>query len=79
MHVFDCSLCAGSDLKPENVLVTASNVIKLSDFGLIKQVDCASVSHHSGVGTINWAAPEVAPALLNPHHQQVHLAIHMAY
>ena len=51
----------GRDLKPENVLLGANGVVKLSDFGL--GYLCTS-SLHDGVlqttcGTPNYVAPEV--------------------
>eukprot|EP01137_Pigoraptor_chileana_P011456 Opistho-2@62373 len=49
------------DLKPTNVLVSAADVCKVSDFGLSKIINfnATSVTNRGGPGTIVYTAPEV--------------------
>lgn len=49
-----------SDLKPENVLIFSDGYVKLSDFGLSKQlVNEESVKCSNRSGTVFYFAPEV--------------------
>lgn len=50
------------DIKPENILIDRDNVIKLTDFGLAKNLEEAGLSgitkSQTGVGTLFYMAPE---------------------
>ena len=46
------------DVKPENVLVTSSGVVKVADFGLTRAVDEHTASS-AVLGTVGYAAPEL--------------------
>lgn len=48
------------DLKPENVLLGADGHIKLTDFGLAKEISCGSTS--TFCGTEDYLAPEIVSA-----------------
>jgi serine/threonine protein kinase len=47
------------DLKPDNVLVNDDGHIKLTDFGLSKEVDEDTQTSRSPVGSHAYLAPEV--------------------
>jgi serine/threonine-protein kinase len=48
------------DVKPENILVTRSGVVKVADFGLARALAAARVSHAPGTvtGTVQYLSPE---------------------
>lgn len=48
------------DIKPENILISSSGKMKLSDFGLSKQISTRDTCSMSGLkGTLLWMAPEL--------------------
>ncbi|KAI9561450.1 hypothetical protein GHT06_012407 [Daphnia sinensis] len=48
------------DIKPENILISKSGQMKLSDFGLSKQISTRDTCSMSGIkGTLLWMAPEL--------------------
>ncbi|XP_034466386.1 striated muscle preferentially expressed protein kinase isoform X2 [Hippoglossus hippoglossus] len=48
------------DLKPDNILVTSLNAIKIVDFGSAQTFNPLSLKHRdSGVGTLDYMAPEM--------------------
>jgi len=48
------------DIKPVNVLISANNIIKISDMGLSKKLESHQMSYESLTpGTCGWQAPEV--------------------
>jgi len=47
------------DIKPENILISMAGKMKLSDFGLSKQISTRGTCSVSGIkGTLLWMAPE---------------------
>eukprot|EP00475_Leptophrys_vorax_P030122 TRINITY_DN4488_c0_g1_i4.p1 TRINITY_DN4488_c0_g1~~TRINITY_DN4488_c0_g1_i4.p1 ORF type:complete len:233 (-),score=70.87 TRINITY_DN4488_c0_g1_i4:58-756(-) len=65
------------DLKPDNVLVSADGVAKLSDFGFSYNVNSTSVSHLQMAGTVGYQAPErslskKARAAIDPRMKDVY-------
>ena len=51
------------DLKPDNILISASGHLKLADFGLSKMYVDESYSSNSFVGTHAYLAPEIVAKL----------------
>ncbi|CAF1006246.1 unnamed protein product [Rotaria sordida] len=61
-----CALCyihskliIHRDLKPENILLMQNGCIKLSDFGLSKQLSCRTETTRTFCGTAEYIAPEI--------------------
>ena len=46
------------DLKPENILVTADGEPKVIDFGIAKDLDSSGTRTGTGMGTVEYMAPE---------------------
>ena len=45
------------DIKPDNVLINTSGEIKLSDFGISREVNSAIATANSYVGTLKYMSP----------------------
>ena len=65
------------DVKPENILIDRDNMIKLTDFGLAKNLEEAGLSgitkSQTGVGTLFYMAPEqIADARFADHRADVY-------
>ena len=46
------------DIKPDNILVNSQGFVKLTDFGITKQLDETSALVSTFVGTMNYMSPE---------------------
>lgn len=46
------------DIKPDNILVNTQGFVKLTDFGITKQLDETSALVSTFVGTMNYMSPE---------------------
>ena len=47
------------DIKPDNILISMNGQLKLSDFGLSKQISTRDTCSMSGMkGTLLWMAPD---------------------
>ncbi|CAE7277067.1 MKK6, partial [Symbiodinium sp. KB8] len=46
------------DIKPSNLLINHTGAVKVSDFGLMKEVDSTDAMASTFVGTMNYMSPE---------------------
>ncbi|GAA1472700.1 PASTA domain-containing protein [Corynebacterium felinum] len=46
------------DLKPDNILISATHQVKLSDFGLVRAASASTVASNQIVGTVSYLSPE---------------------
>jgi len=46
------------DIKPDNILVNSKGFVKLTDFGITKQIDAEDGLAGTFVGTMNYMSPE---------------------
>jgi len=46
------------DIKPENVVVSADNRLKILDFGIAKDLESGKTKTGTGMGTVDYMAPE---------------------
>lgn len=52
------------DIKPDNILITEDNIVKVADFGIAKVVDSATVSNLNRViGSVHYFSPEQAKGM----------------
>jgi internalin A len=58
LELLDKSGSVHRDVKPENIFISKQGRYKLGDFGIARQIDCAT-SGMSKRGTLNYMAPEV--------------------
>jgi serine/threonine protein kinase len=48
------------DIKPSNILIGTDGIVKLTDFGLARQIDISAITEHGNIiGTPAYMAPEV--------------------
>ncbi|MBC8060287.1 MAG: Stk1 family PASTA domain-containing Ser/Thr kinase [Clostridiaceae bacterium] len=53
------------DIKPDNILITEDNLVKVTDFGIAKMVDSQSITNDSMViGSVHYFSPEQAKGSL---------------
>lgn len=55
------------DIKPDNILITTDNILKLTDFGWATKID--DIDNEHMVGTLDYLAPEVI--LNEPHTDKI--------
>lgn len=46
------------DIKPANILVNSKGIVKLTDFGISRELEKANYFSHTFVGSINFMSPE---------------------
>lgn len=52
------------DIKPDNILITEDNIVKVADFGIAKVVDSATISNSNMViGSVHYFSPEQAKGM----------------
>ncbi|BCZ45479.1 hypothetical protein psyc5s11_15460 [Clostridium gelidum] len=52
------------DIKPDNILITEDNIVKVADFGIAKVVDSATISNSNMViGSVHYFSPEQAKGI----------------
>ena len=49
------------DIKPDNILITEDNIVKIADFGIAKVVDSRTITNSNKImGTVHYFSPEQA-------------------
>ena len=49
------------DIKPDNILITDDNIVKLTDFGIAKVTDSATITNSNNImGSVHYFSPEQA-------------------
>ena len=61
------------DIKPDNILITKDNIVKLTDFGIAKITDSVTLTYPNKIiGSVHYFSPEQAKGKLVDYRTDIY-------